>query len=354
MKKKLKKNEYKLLRTELAYQRDEGRITTAQLQEMMGVYEVSPGINFIRTLVTIGAILIGLGILSFVASNWKYMGKLVKVMMILATLGTSIFTSFRLEEGYPKTSKALLYLSGFIYGAGIFLIGQVFNYGGEFTSAFLLWAIGISMMGWIMKDEILFILAHGLFLVYLNGSFHENVMLYALIFTIGFYRGNKEFGFSKMVTFFNHLVGLNVILYVLHYLDVHPSYTVIIFFLIGCSMYYIKHNLNRDIVKFQGILVLGTSGIVLTFKGLWEELSYIQDGSSIAVIFGIGLLIYLLYLVQKGLLTPLIFTCILILRYYFDTLYDFMPKSLFFIFGGLILLGFGHYFERLRKERGGI
>jgi hypothetical protein len=30
-----------------------------------------------------------------------------------------------------------------------------------------------------------------------------------------------------------------------------------------------------------------------------------------------------------------------------------MPKSLFFIIGGAILLAFGFYFERMRKRRGG-
>jgi hypothetical protein len=30
-----------------------------------------------------------------------------------------------------------------------------------------------------------------------------------------------------------------------------------------------------------------------------------------------------------------------------------MPKSLFFIIGGFILLGFGYYFEKLRKNYGG-
>ncbi len=351
--KRLSKSSYRFLLNELTNHKNKGIITEHQLGDIMNFYEEDPGINFIKILVTIGAVLIGLGILSFIASNWTYMGKFLKVAVIIATLGTSIFTSFKLEKNYPKTSKALLYLSALIYGAGIFLMEQIFNFGGEFTQSFLIWTIGVLSVSLILKEKILFIFAHILVLIYINGSFNQNIMIYAIMLVATFYIGNKYFEFSKLITFLNTLVALNFILYSLNYFDIDGIYIAIVFFLIGLGMYYIKHNLNLDIFKLQGMIVLGISGLVLTFDSLWEELSFIGDGNYVAIGFGILLIIYLLSLVKKRLLTPLLFTCILILRYYFDTLYDFMPKSLFFIIGGLILLGFGHYFERIRKNRGG-
>ncbi|WP_432666580.1 DUF2157 domain-containing protein [Wukongibacter baidiensis] len=355
MKKRLSKSNYKFLLNELRGHKDRGVITESQLNDIMTSYEEDSGINFIKILVTIGAVLIGLGILSFIASNWAYMGKFLKIAIIIATLGTSIFTSFKLEINYPKTSKALLYLSALIYGAGIFLMGQIFNFGGEFTQSFLLWTIGVLSVGLILKEKMLFIFSHILALIYINGSFNQNIMIYAILLVSIFYIGNKYFNFSKLITFLNTAVALNSILYFLNYFDIEGIYIAIVFFLIGLGMYYIKHDLNLDIFKLQGMIVLGISGLALTFDSLWEELSFIGigDGNYVAIAFGILLIIYLLSLVRKRLLTPLLFTCILILRYYFDTLYDFMPKSLFFIIGGLILLGFGHYFERIRKNRGG-
>ncbi|TCO76924.1 DUF2157 domain-containing protein [Marinisporobacter balticus] len=354
MKKILNKSHYKFLVTELNHQRDRGLITQNQLDDIMTFYEEGSGLNFIRVLVTIGSLLIGLGILSFVASNWDYMGKILKVMSILGSLGISIFTSFKLEKTYPKTSKALLYLSALIYGAGIFLMGQIFHYGGEFTGAFLLWAIGVLAMSLILREKILFVFAHVLSVVYINGSFDENIITYSLIFIFIFYIGNKYFDFSKGITFCNNLVALNFILYFLNYMHVDPIYIGMSFFLIGFGMYIMNHKLNIDIFKLQGMIVFGISGLILTSKHIWEDLPFIENGNTVSIAFGVLLLIYLLNLVRKSLLTPLFFTCALILRYYFDTLYDFMPKSMFFIFGGLILLGFGHYFERIRKNRGGI
>lgn len=353
MKKKLSKSNYKFLFTELTYQRDNGIITQEKFEDMMNLYEEGSGINFIRVLVTIGAILIGLGILSFVASNWIYMSKVSKIIIIISVMGISMLTSFKLEYTYEKTAKSLLYLSTLIYGAGIFLIGQIFNYGGEFTTAFLSWAVGVVLMALILKEKILFISAHILLLIYINGSFGENIIIYTLIFICTFYIGNKLFQYSKHITFLNNLVALNFILYFLDYVDLKKIYIAITFFLIGLGMYYIKHNLNIYIFKLQGLLLIGISGIFLTFRYIWEELLFVNNGNLIAVIFGIGLLMFLLSLVRKGLLIPLIFICVLIFRYYFDTLYDFMPKSLFFIIGGLILLGFGYYFEKLRKNYGG-
>lgn len=353
MKKKLSKSNYKFLLKELNNQRDKGVITQVQFNDMMNLYEEGSGINFIRVLVTIGAILIGLGILSFVSSNWIYMSKVSKIITIISVMGISIFTSFKLEYTYEKTSKALLYLSTLIYGAGIFLIGQIFNYGGEFTTAFLLWAVGVVLMALILKGKILFISAHILLLIYINGSFGENIIIYTLIFICIFYIGNKLFQYSKYITFLNNLVTLNFILYFLDYINLKNIYIAIVFFIIGFGMYYIKHSLNIYIFKQQALVLIGVSGLFLTFRDIWEELLFINNGNSIAIIFGIVLLIFLLSLVRKGLLIPLVFICVLIFRYYFDTLYDFMPKSLFFIIGGFILLGFGYYFEKLRKNYGG-
>lgn len=353
MKKKLSKSNYKFLFKELNYQRDKGVITQGQFNDMMNLYEEGSGINFIRVLVTIGAILIGLGILSFVSSNWIYMSKVTKIIIIISVMGISMFTSFKLEHTYEKTSKALLYLSILIYGAGIFLIGQIFNYGGEFATAFLLWAVGAVLMALILEEKIVFISSHILLLIYINGSFGENIIIYTLIFICTFYIGNKLFQYSKYITFLNNLVTLNFILYFLDYINLKDIYIAIVFFIIGFGMHYIKHSLNIYIFKQQGLVLIGVSGLFLTFRDIWEELSFVNDGNSVAIIFGIVLLIFLLSLVRKGLLIPLVFICVLIFRYYFDTLYDFMPKSLFFIIGGFILLGFGYYFEKLRKNYGG-
>lgn len=352
MGKKISRGNYNFLSRELNYQREEGNITPEQFTNMMEQYEKGDKLNFIKIIVTIGAILIGLGILSFVASNWVYINKTLRVLIILVALGLTVFAAYKIENNYKNTSKALLYLSILIYGSGVFLMYQIFNYSEDVIKGFVLWAVGTYAISLIFNDKILFVFSNALLLIYINGSFRENIISYILIFIISFYIAQRDFNYSKEITFVTNLVSLNFILYLLSYFKVNHFFSVALFFCIGIAMYYIKHDFNFEIFSFQGSIVFGISGLFLTSKNIWKELNFIKNGDVISIIFGILFLVYLLYEIKKGELVALIFVCILILRYYFDTLYDFIPKSMFFIIGGCILLGFGYYFEKLRKRRG--
>ncbi|WP_461205769.1 DUF2157 domain-containing protein [Clostridium sp. DL1XJH146] len=349
MKKRISKNKFRFFKNELEEHRDRGIINQSQIDEMMVFYEEISPFNFVSVLVTIGALLIGLGIISFVASNWNYLSKLIKIIIILFFYSGSMFVSYRLNNKYYKTSKAFLYLSALIYGAGLFLTSQIFNFGSQYYNDFLLWSIGAIVMGVIFKDTILYLFSNILFIIYINLNFNDNVILIVSIFIVVAYASNKIFNYTKENTFFNNIIGLNFILYILNYFNVDPLYTTISFFCIGMLMYYVKHNLNHDIFKFQGNIIVGICGVILSFGDIWSTVSFIRNGNPIGVTFGILFIIYLLLLIRKGNIIALIFTCVMILRFYFDTLYDFMPKSLFFFTGGLILLGFGFYFEKMRK-----
>ncbi len=46
----------------------------------------------------------------------------------------------------------------------------------------------------------------------------------------------------------------------------------------------------------------------------------------------------LFYLVKREFIGAIAFIALIIMRFYFDTFYDFMPKSLFFVIGGAYLL----------------
>mgnify|MGYP001100932290 CR=1 FL=1 len=60
---------------ELNYFQSQGLISSSQKDDMISCYEVKEKHNFIRTVLIVGAILIGAGVLSFVASNWIYLSK---------------------------------------------------------------------------------------------------------------------------------------------------------------------------------------------------------------------------------------------------------------------------------------
>lgn len=99
----------------------------------------------VHVLVTIGAVLIGVGIFSFVASNWQDMSKALKIFLIVAGIVFSYLAGWYIEEkkGYTRTGQALYLLGATIYGAGIFLVAQIFNVRADWPDGVILWMIGV-------------------------------------------------------------------------------------------------------------------------------------------------------------------------------------------------------------------
>jgi uncharacterized membrane protein len=98
----------------------------------------------ISIIVIIGAILIGAGIFSFIASNWQEMSKPSKIFTIIFFMLVAYASGWFMREKYasPKTGHALFFLGSLIFGGGIFLIGQIFNISTNWPDAFVLWMLG--------------------------------------------------------------------------------------------------------------------------------------------------------------------------------------------------------------------
>lgn len=99
----------------------------------------------IHIIVTIGALLIGAGIFSLIASNWTLMDKATKVAIIIVAMLGAYGIGWYLKEykNYLRTGNALIFLGLLIYGGGIFLIAQIFNIRGNWPDGFILWMFGV-------------------------------------------------------------------------------------------------------------------------------------------------------------------------------------------------------------------
>ncbi|MBK9142331.1 MAG: DUF2157 domain-containing protein [Candidatus Melainabacteria bacterium] len=97
------------------------------------------------SLTLIGAILVGLGALLFIAANWQAMTVAAKLaVMILATLIANYSGwCLRFEPGKrPRLGEGLLMLGCLFYGGSIWLIAQTFNFDVNFSTGLLLWSLG--------------------------------------------------------------------------------------------------------------------------------------------------------------------------------------------------------------------
>lgn len=349
-------NKYRTIKEELDFYKDNRLLSEQQYKDIIDLYSVKKRLNFMTILLLVGAILVGLGILTFIGSNWQYLSKSIKFTIILTAFLTFNGVSYKLYNSYPKTSKSFMYIAIITFGAGIFLIGQMFNFGGDSTTSLLLWTIGIIPYVIFFRDKFIFIFSNILMINYINEHSSLNEVLVVMLILIPiFYYINSYLNFDKVVLFLNNLLVLNTLILIFDKHVDNVTVIALVFFIIGFLMYYIPITFRKPVFKFQGNLIYGISGFILTFPSTWKDITMLSDYNTkvVSVIFTIVFLIYLLLQTRgKNLLSlPIIF--IIIMRYYFDSLYDFMPKSLFFIIGGLILLAFGYYFERFRKESRG-
>ncbi len=346
------RNFYNRFEEELNKHQAEGRISEEQVGGMLETYELKEKISFIKVIVTLSVILIGLGVLSFIASNWILFGKATKFFIIVIAYVLASIAGMKIEKIYPKTGRSLIYLSIVIFGAGIFLIGQTFHFGGRFTSAFLLWALGIIPLTIMLKDKGMFTFLHLLLLVYLNGQYvYDDFPIFLLIIIPFLYYANKRFEVSWTI-FFTNLVTLNFVWYILdEWMHVENDLIILLFFIIGLLMYYFPFSFYQAIYRLQGMAIFGIFGWVLTCDNTWNDYVWIRNiDLPFNIIFTLIYVLLLLYFVRRESLIALFFIGLTILRFYFDEMYDFMPKSIFFLTSGLLLLGFGYYFERKRKQ----
>lgn len=143
-------------------------VSGAKVEELNLAFEAATRVSgedsskkVIKILVTIGAVLVGLGVFSFIASNWQKIGRAEKIAIITVSVVFAYSAGWWLREKgkFRRSGKAMILLGAILYGAGIFLIGQIFNIRSNWPDAFLLWGIGIVVMGFAADSFSLFYLS---------------------------------------------------------------------------------------------------------------------------------------------------------------------------------------------------
>jgi uncharacterized membrane protein len=117
----------------------------------------------------IGAVIIGLGIILLFAYNWHDMTKFTKLSVVFGSLILAHFigiTLFIRSDRFKGIGEALCVLGTMLFGAGIWLVAQIYHIEEHFPNAFLLWGIGALLMAWTMPSIIQAIIAAVLFTIW--------------------------------------------------------------------------------------------------------------------------------------------------------------------------------------------
>lgn len=166
------------LRQEAQLWRDEGLISSSQHQQLADRYqfnklEADARERFVFIVIGIGGLLLGLGVITFVAANWQTWTREVKFILLMSLFLSTAITGFytwrepllaKAEGKKPQAGKrvlgeALLILSAFILGATLLLMAQIFNVSGSTPELFLAWGFGVLVMAYSLSLNSLGILA---------------------------------------------------------------------------------------------------------------------------------------------------------------------------------------------------
>ncbi|MDA8233422.1 MAG: DUF2157 domain-containing protein [Clostridia bacterium] len=422
----------------------EGIINETQAGAILSRYnnlrQKDEGGRLVTILAIIGAILLGAGVIMFFAANWQAMAKGLKVAIVLGSVIIAYAAGYYLtfeKQNYPRVGRALIFLGTVLYGAGIWLIAQIFHISSHYPNGVLFWFLGIIPVVLVCRSLSVLIevsLLLTLWTVLEQTGFENYNWLYlpllAVILGLGYYiKSRVATGLTLAGTVFWMVLGgfvsfkgiseiqgiwfVFLLVMVLGWLIYSMgnlqgmmekfSFMKISFQIVGLLAFFLFLFLATfewfvpDFYSYYGternfnysgffMVTYGLAALGATGSGLWVLLkgkgdsSYRREGLLILtvsiILMGLAFLAPWLskgeYLAIANLLLFAVIVTVIVMGYYnkeavlinfglvffvldiiaryFDFFWDMLPKSVFFMAGGLLLLGGGFLLERNRRK----
>ena len=212
---------------------------------------------------TIGAVLVGLGIILFIGSHWGQMNAIARFLTLLLGYGVICASAHLCEKKeLPVVAESLWFLSTISFGANIFLLGQIFHFTLTFWQGPFLWLLGTIAMGYARHRALYGYLAVPL-----------------LILTIGWFGGGSGWFFDDQ---FEFLAGRHGIVPVLPVMGIGLISTGLLLRSVKDFQNFSRGLLWWGIVLISVILVLST----VDQEVLFEMFEILYTGKQIAIMLG--------------------------------------------------------------------
>jgi uncharacterized membrane protein len=236
---------------------EQARVLSSRYSLARMASEKSAMAKIITVLSIFGAVLVGVGVILFFAANWRGIPAGWKLSLILLSIFSAYSIGYALGFGrgkYPKIARALIFLGSLLFGAGIYLVAQIYHFPANYPGGVLFWALGILPVAYLLRLKPVVFLC-SLLLVLWNilrvTSLDEPNYYYLLFAALVFYLVYK-LGSSRLV--FINLLGL-VAWFASHLyfwnkgVDVYPG--IIIFLNLG-TLFYIIGRIHAIIPRLAG------------------------------------------------------------------------------------------------------
>ena len=112
--------------------------------------------RFVYIIISLGAVLLGLGVMTFVAANWQEWSRVTKIIILLGSfLSVNIVGFYFSRQNSNPVLRLLGYflllLGGLLLGANLGLMSQLFQQTGEAYQLFLIWGLGLTAMAYSLR-----------------------------------------------------------------------------------------------------------------------------------------------------------------------------------------------------------
>lgn len=149
------------LRQEVEQWHSEGLIDQTVYEQLGDRYkfnnlESSASNRFILILLGLGSVLLGLGIITFVAANWQVWARELKITLLLSgfiginTAGFYLWQRSN-QQWQRRLGQALLLLGALVLGANMALMSQLFHQSGQVYQLCLVWGLGVLAMAYSLR-----------------------------------------------------------------------------------------------------------------------------------------------------------------------------------------------------------
>ena len=154
------------LPAEVEHWRASGIISGEQAAAILGSYDFpeaaeAPRNRLVTVLLIMGAVLVGLGVILFVAANWQEIPSGVKLAMMFIGVpviyGAGFLLRYRFD--YPRVGTALIFLGCIAYGAAVHLVAQTYHVPVNHPNLVLYWFLGVLPLAYVVRSQPVLVLA---------------------------------------------------------------------------------------------------------------------------------------------------------------------------------------------------
>lgn len=171
------------LKAEVRQWVEQGLISDQQLDALIDRYSLhqldgAAKNRFVGILVGLGCLLIGLGIITFIAANWQGMGRPIKIGLLATLFLSSNLGGFYLwQRGNGRLGHGLLLIGNLVLGASMALFTQMFHLGSDSYLLFLWWSLAVLAMAYGVRQKWL-----GMLAIALMGQAYWLLVLHTFLF----------------------------------------------------------------------------------------------------------------------------------------------------------------------------